>query len=79
MVNNKIEYKELFYYLNLVFNLSWIIVCCIAVGGGLGFFADKFFFNKAGVFFIFGILLGIFAGFWQAYKLIMKKNFDEHC
>ena len=70
-----LDYKEFIYYLNLVFSLSWTIVGCIAAGGIIGFFIDKYFLHKIGLFFIIGLLLGIIAGFFNAYRMILKKDF----
>ncbi len=72
---NSLNYKELFYYTNLVFNLSLTILFCIGLGGALGFFADKFILKKIGIFFIIGLILGVAAGFFNAYKMILRKDF----
>ena len=62
-----------FYYFGLVMQLGLTIVVTILVGLGIGIFLDKIF-NLKGVFTITFLLIGIAAGFMNAYKDIMGNK-----
>lgn len=73
------DQKEWLYYLNLAFSLGFTISFTIAAGGALGYGFDKWLLGQSvGFGFVCGLLLGVVAGFYQAYRLIMRKGFwDE--
>ena len=63
---------------NLVFSVSWSIISAIAVGAGLGYYLDLWLFDKVGVLFILGMLIGVVSGGYQACRLILKQeSMDE--
>lgn len=64
---------NIFYYVSLVTQLGLIIIITILVGLGIGIFLDKAFGLK-GPFTIIFLLIGITAGFINAYKAIMKDK-----
>jgi len=61
------------YYFGLVIQLGLVIVVCILIGLGTGIFLDRFF-NTRGVFVVIFLIMGIIAGFMNAYKDIMRKS-----
>ena len=66
------ETQEILKHLTLITELGLTMVSTILVGFALGYFIDK----HAGQFPVWTIvflLLGIIAGFWSVYKLIMSK------
>ncbi len=71
---DNLDFKELAFYSNLVFQLGITIVGCITVGGGIGFFLDRLLFKKIGLFFIVGLVLGVLSGFVTIYRMILKKE-----
>lgn len=62
-----------FYYFSLVTQLGLTIIITILVGLGIGIFLDKIF-NIKGIFTIIFLLIGIAAGFMNAYKAIMREK-----
>lgn len=70
------ELKEIFYYLGLVTQLGLIVVCSILIGFAVGCFLDKKL-GSGGLILIPFILIGVGAGFFSAYKLIMIKEKKE--
>jgi hypothetical protein len=72
--------KELLYYFKLALGMGFAISFSIAGGGALGYALDFYLREKIGFFFIFGLVLGIFFGFYSAYCQIMNKEFlcDEY-
>ena len=61
-----------FYYLTLITELGLVMVSCILIGLGVGLYIDSKW-NIRPVGLLVFLLLGIFAAFFNAYKLIMKK------
>jgi uncharacterized membrane protein YczE len=61
-----------FYYLTLITELGLVMASCILIGLGVGLYIDGKF-NVAPLGLLVCLLLGIFAAFFNAYKLIMKK------
>ncbi|MBI4398096.1 MAG: AtpZ/AtpI family protein [Candidatus Omnitrophica bacterium] len=64
--------SDWFYYVTLVTQLGLVVVATILAGFFVGLAIDK----KAGtspVFMALATVLGIAAGLWNAYQLIMRK------
>lgn len=53
--------------------LGLVIVACILVGLAIGIFLDKVF-KTQGVFVVIFLIMGIIAGFMNAYKDIMRMS-----
>jgi F0F1-type ATP synthase assembly protein I len=69
----KKEIKEVFYYFGLVTQIGITMIGSILVGFAIGYYLDKYL--KLGkLALVFFILIGIGAGFFNAYKLIMSKE-----
>ncbi|MDI6785866.1 MAG: AtpZ/AtpI family protein [bacterium] len=67
------EIREILYYFGLVTQVGFTMVGSILVGFGIGYCLDKYF--KLGkLILVFFIFIGIGAGFYNAYKLIMSKE-----
>lgn len=64
---------NLFYYFSLVMQLGLTIVITILVGLGIGILLDKVFKLK-GIFTVIFLIIGIAAGFMNAYKDIMRQR-----
>ena len=64
---------NLFYYFSLVMQLGLTIVITILVGLGIGLLLDKVFKLK-GIFTVIFLIIGIAAGFMNAYKDIMRQK-----
>jgi len=64
-------YGELARYLGLVTQVGLTMLVSIGVGFGIGWFLDHKL-ATGGLFLVIFILLGIGAGFWSVYRLIMK-------
>jgi F0F1-type ATP synthase assembly protein I len=64
-------YGELTRYLGLVTQVGLTMLVSIGVGFGIGWFLDHKL-ATGGLFLIIFILLGVGAGFWSVYRLIMK-------
>lgn len=65
--------REIFYYLGLVTQLGLVVVFWILIGLFIGLFLDRRFVGQ-GLWLVIFILLGIAAGFYNAYRLIMGKE-----
>lgn len=65
--------SNLFYYFGLVTQLGLTIIVTILVGLGIGLLLDKLFKLK-GIFTTIFLLIGIAAGFMNAYKDIMRQK-----
>ena len=66
---------NLFYFLSLVTQLGLVMISSILVGMALGLVVDRFIgISPWGA--TVGILIGIVAGFYAVYQLIMKKLGD---
>ncbi|MCK5557071.1 MAG: AtpZ/AtpI family protein [Candidatus Hydrogenedentes bacterium] len=64
-------YGELARYLGLVTQVGLTMLVYIGGGFGVGWFLDHKLATE-GLFLVVCILLGIGAGFWSVYRLIMK-------
>ena len=64
--------NEWLYYLTLVTQLGLVVVGTILAGLVIGYFIDKKF-ETAPVFTVVFIVLGIAAGLFNAYQMIMRK------
>ena len=64
---------NLFYYFGLVMQLGLTIIVTILVGLGIGISLDNIFKLK-GLFTIIFLIIGIAAGFMNAYKDIMRRK-----
>jgi len=53
--------------------LGLVIIVCVLIGLGVGLFLDKLFKTK-GIFLVIFLIMGIIAGFINAYKDIMRQN-----
>lgn len=67
----KDDRTQIYRALSLVGQLGWWVVSLILAGFALGYLLDQRF-NTKGLLLIPCLLLGIAAGFWKAYHLIMK-------
>ena len=65
------EAKSNWYYFGLVMQLGLVIISCILVGLGIGMFLDRLF-KTNGVFLVIFLIMGIIAGFMNAYKDITR-------
>ena len=65
--------KEWLYYLGLVTQLGLVVVVTILVGLVAGVFLDKLFQTSPVLSVVF-IALGVAAGLYNAYQLIMRKK-----
>lgn len=72
-VMEKKEVKEIFYYFGLVTQIGLTMVGSILVGFAVGYYLDKYL-NLGKLILVFFIFIGIGAGFFNAYKLIMSKE-----
>lgn len=63
--------NNIFYYFGLVTQLGLVIIITILVGLGIGIFLDRAF-KLRGIFTVIFLIVGIAAGFMNAYKEIMK-------
>jgi len=61
----------IFYYFTLITQLGLTVIITILVGLGIGLLLDKFFGGR-GVFTTLFIIIGVIAGFMNAYKDIMR-------
>jgi ATP synthase protein I len=64
---------SIFYYFGLVTQLGLTIIVTILVGLGIGIVLDKFVGTK-GVCTVLFLLIGIGAGFMNAYREIMRQK-----
>ena len=69
---NQASNKQLARVFVLLSQLGLTMVSCIFVGFFIGIWLDKFF-GKEYVFLVLFILIGIFSGFYQCYRLITKE------
>jgi len=65
--------RGIFYYLGLVTRLGLVMIFWILAGLFIGLFLDRRF-GGGGLWMILFVLLGIAAGFYSAYRLIMGKG-----
>jgi len=59
------------YYFTLVTQLGLVVVITILVGFGLGFWIDQKF-NTSPTFVILFLVVGVAAGLYNAYQMIMR-------
>lgn len=71
MIGDKDERSRIFAALALVTGLGLAVVVSVGVCGIMGYFADKWL-GTAPVLLIVGILLGVMAGAYQAYRMVMR-------
>ncbi|MCJ8341288.1 MAG: AtpZ/AtpI family protein [Cetobacterium sp.] len=64
--------KEFFHYVSLLGFLGFLIAANILVFVYLYKLFEKYFF-KSHILFIIFVCIGVFSGFYNAYKTIMKK------
>lgn len=64
-------YRSLVRYLGLVTQVGLTMFLCIGAGFGLGLFLDQKLATN-GVLLVVFVLLGVLAGFWSVYRMIMK-------
>lgn len=69
----KKEYSEIMYYISLLGYLGFVMVFNIFFFVIIYKVLEKFFFSSSILFIVF-IIIGIFSGFYNVYKLIMKKK-----
>lgn len=69
----KKEYNEIMYYISLLGYLGFVMVFNIFFFVIIYKILEKFFISSNILFIIF-IIIGIFSGFYNVYKLIMKKK-----
>jgi F0F1-type ATP synthase assembly protein I len=69
----KKEYNEIMYYVSLLGYLGFVMIFNIFFFIVIYKVLEKFFFSSS-ILFIISILIGIFSGFYNVYKLIMKKK-----
>lgn len=65
--------KEFTYYCSLLGYLGFLIVGNIGVYIFLYKLIEKFFHYKNNVLFIIFLIVGVVSGFYNAYKVIMRK------
>jgi len=58
--------------LGLVSQVGLVVVICLVIGLFCGYMADRWIAQRF-VFKLLGIILGLAAGLWQAYRLVMEK------
>ena len=66
------DIKSIISNLGLVTQLGLVVVLCLVIGLFCGYLADKWT-QHGSIFKMLGIILGLGAGLWQAYRLIMEK------
>nr|WP_221893449.1 AtpZ/AtpI family protein [Cetobacterium sp. 2A] len=64
--------KEFFHYFSLLGFLGFLITGNILIFVAMYKLFEKYFF-KSDILFIIFICIGVFSGFYNAYKTIMKK------
>lgn len=66
-------------YFNFFAQIAFIIVVSLLVFLFLGVYLDKKFYNGYGLFTILGIVVGLFSGGYNAYKIVKKyiKELEE--
>ena len=64
--------KNIINEVSSVSQLGLVVVLCLAIGLFFGYLADKWT-EQAFVFKLTGIILGLAAGLWQAYRLVIDK------
>jgi F0F1-type ATP synthase assembly protein I len=70
------KYKKLAEVLKLstmVSNIGFTMVGCILTGFAIGFFIEKYFFQKNAIIVVLFTILGVIAGFVNVYKFIDRK------
>jgi F0F1-type ATP synthase assembly protein I len=72
MLGDEDERSGVFGALALVTGLGLTMVVAVGVCGFLGYLADGWL-STSPVLLIAGILMGVVAGAWQAYRLIIKQ------
>jgi len=66
------DIKTIINNLGLISQLGITVVCCLGIGLVLGILADKLL-NQDMLFKIIGIILGLFTGIYQTYRIIINK------
>jgi len=58
-------------YIYLIVQIGLVVVVCVLVGLGIGLFINRFAPSK--IWIILFILIGVIAGVWNAYEMIIKE------
>lgn len=66
------ELKSIISHFGLVTELGLTVVICIMLGLGLGLLAAKWT-NQNAIFKVSGVVLGLAAGIFQAYRIVVNK------
>lgn len=70
------NWRRILRAMSLLTQLGLMMIVNIGVGFGLGYWLDNLF-GRGLLFKVMGLLLGIGAGFYSAYKLIIKVMNDN--
>ena len=62
--------KELFQGGYRASSIGMVLVFCIMIGFGIGYWLSTVF--ESSIFIVIGLILGIIAGFWQVYQMGQK-------
>ena len=57
--------------LSIALRIGIEFVSALIAGGGLGYFADRYF-GTAPILMFVGVFLGIAAGFWNLYRVVSR-------
>lgn len=52
-------------------NISYVLIASIALLGGIGWWVDKYF-TSSPLFFVLGVLGGLFLGLYNLFKVVKK-------
>ena len=66
------DIKNIFSDLGMITQVGMVVVICLAIGLVLGILAEKWL-SWGPVIKIAGVILGLTAGVWQAYRIISEK------